>query len=83
MPVRCCLQLWLMLLMLFLGGCGSKEEGEEPLLFGVAEDLLGKDIKLADYIAARPASRLGALSYIELEFKRPMVPPHLVGADLA
>jgi alpha-2-macroglobulin len=79
MPVRF-LPLLFALLMCF--GCSSKEDGGEPLQMGIAEDLLGKKIALADYVVAKPAKVLSALSFIELEFKRPMVPPHLVGADL-
>lgn len=81
MPVRFLPLSILLALALLLGNCSSKQD-EAPLLQGVAEDLLGKKIALADYVVAKPAKILSARSFIEIEFKRAMVPPHLVGADL-
>ncbi len=77
MPVR--LFPWLLALVLVLS-CSKKDEA--PILQGVAEDLLGQTIALADYVTAKPAKVLSSRAAIELEFKRAMVPPHLVGADL-
>ena len=72
----------LLAILLFLGGCSSKESTPKGGVSGVAEDLLGQTIQLADYVSAKPAKLLSTRSFIEIEFKRPMVPTHLVGVDL-
>jgi uncharacterized protein YfaS (alpha-2-macroglobulin family) len=74
------LYLPIMALLIVLS-CSPKID-QEGLIKGVAEDLLGKKISLSDYVTAKPAKIISSRSYIELEFKQAMVPPHLVGLDL-
>ena len=84
---RACLRSPLMFITLvmaamWLGSC-SKKTPQQSAIQGLAEDLAGKKLKLADYIVAKPAAVVSSQAPIELEFSRPMVPPHLVDGIVA
>lgn len=70
-------------LLIGTAGCSKKTDAESLARQGLAEDLAGKKIILANYLAAKPGRIISSQAPLEIEFSRSMVPPELVDGLLS